>query len=571
MSLGSLVAGLLLIAVALGVAGARRRGVRWRSWTIALQPLSALLLYAALLPPSLPRPAETLVVLSPQGTRTPVETLFAMQPAVTLPGVPLTAAATPVPDLATALRQQPQTRQIEVRGDGLPLRDREALGARGLRFKPSEERGLLELNAPGTVALGTQWPLGGRVARGVAQLELHDPAGAMVDTARPDAEGRFGLSGVARAEGPARFELRLLDAAAAVVDRITIPVVATRGMPPRVIVRAGAPDPEFKYWRRWASDAGLALRVRAGLSEKLDLRDGDTALTPSALEQIDLVVLDERAWRQLDAAEKSALSAAVRDGLGLLLRLGGEADPAAAADWAALGVQIGAADAHGVTIDRRTGLRDRAAFNVAPASAALADAIPLLQADDGEVLASWRALGQGRVGVWRLLDSYRLGLLGEPARYGALWSQTIATLARPGPAAAVAFDTPDEAWVDERLTICGLGQRLTLTAPQGQTADVPVTGGCAALWPVEAGWYRAQSAGASAAFYVRAADDGGSLRAARDRRETLRLAHEDTVGDDATLTVERPLPRALLWLLWLGVSAALWWRERPYRREAASR
>jgi hypothetical protein len=558
MSISLAVAALLVLATIAGIGRARRKSAAWTSLSIALQPLSAVLFYLLLFPPSMPISADTLTVLTPGAMNAQVPWL---KPAVALPGAEVSPAIERAPDLATALRHHPQTRIVAVIGDGLPPRDRDALARVGLRFDAAAEHGLLELQRPPQVQLGTQWPLSGRVAAPTVQVELHDPSGAIVDSVRPDRDGRFMLTGVARAPGPSRFELRLLDAKQALIETASVPVVARGGEPISVILRVGAPAAEFKYWRRWAADAGIALRLRAGLSENIELRDGDTTLTADALQQSDLVSIDERAWTTLAANEKQALMAAVHNGLGLLLRIGGPVDPAVATDWAALGVKIENTEIHGVTLDHRTGLRDRSSFSAAPARVMLAGGVPLLEADDGEWLASWRSEGRGRIGSWQLLDSYRLSLLGEPARYGALWSQTIAALSRPRTIQREPR-LPGDAWIDERLMLCELGATAAVVGPDGARSELMIDRDhCAALWPGHSGWHQLQTDAGSAAFYVRAADDGASLRAARDRRETRRGVREPATVDRQS--VKRPLPRGPLFLLWLLIAAVLWWRERP--------
>jgi hypothetical protein len=110
--------------------------------------------------------------------------------------------------------------------------------------------------------------------------------------------------------------------------------------------------------------------------------------------------------------------------------------------------------------------------------------------------------------------------------------------------------------------LCGLGNAATVVAPDGGREDLRIgRDHCAALWPGQSGWHQLQTDGGTAAFYVRAANDGASLRAARDRRETLRLVREPASAE--VETIELPLPRWPLFLLWLLIAAALWWRERP--------
>src|SRR5690606_11799792 len=120
-----------------------------------------------------------------------------------------------------------------------------------------------------------------------------------------------------------------------------------------------------------------------------------------------LVVIDERAWALLAAAERAALRHAVEQGLGLLLRITGPVDDAVAADWAALGFRI-EASAASTAVSLATDATHAAPMLARQPVEVSADAAaPLLQGNDGVVLGRWRALGQGRVGAWWLADSFR--------------------------------------------------------------------------------------------------------------------------------------------------------------------
>src|SRR5690606_20304356 len=147
--------------------------------------------------------------------------------------------------------------------------------------------------------------------------------------AAADADGRFRLEGLVRAEGPALWRLRLSapgrdggpgaagdsdDGAGTrttVIEEVEVPVDAQRGGRPRVLLLAGAPNPEVKYLRRWAVDAGLDLHSRMSLGGGTLLGDGPVALDPASLADFDLVILDERAWARLDGDARRHLLAAV--------------------------------------------------------------------------------------------------------------------------------------------------------------------------------------------------------------------------------------------------------------------
>lgn len=536
---------------------ARRQGVLRAGLSVALAAALAL----ALFPPRVSRPADTVTVLTPGATAADLKALPWFATAVALPGAMAPKTIETAPDLATALRRHPEARTVDVRGNGLPPRDQPVAATRPLRFMPGAESGLVALNAPARALLGTQWRLDGRALLPAARVELRDPSGAVVDQATLGADGVFRLSALARATGEARYELRAFDAAQGLVEAASIPLLIEPGEGLRAIVRAGAPDPELKYWRRWASDAGIAVAVSAGVSDGLSLRDGDAALTASALAESDLVIVDERAWLALLPAEKSALLAAVRDGLGLLLRVAGPLEPGVAADWQALGLVTENLDTPStVTLDRRTGLRARETFTAAPVTITATGWERLLEDDRGAPLAQWRSEGLGRIGVWTLLDSYRLVLLGEPARYGSLWQGALATITRPrAPEAEAAL--PATGWIDERSVLCGLGDRAAVLAPSGALITLlPRADRCAAFWPSESGWHRIQSGAESRPFYVRAADDAPGLRAARDRAATRRLVGRTA---DGVALRDVPLPRWPFALLFLLLASALWWRERP--------
>jgi hypothetical protein len=387
----------------------------------------------------------------------------------------------------------------------------------------------------------------------------------LIDAIDLDAEGRFVVAAPARAAGPARFELQLLGAERALVDRASIPLVVTGGSALSLVVRAGAINPELKYWRRWAADAGLHMQLSADLTQGMSLRAGDARLSETQLARADLVILDARAWLDLDAGEKQTLQSAVRDGLGLL-------PPTAEtlADWRELGFAVTpAAAARSVTLDRALGARARTAFTLAPVDVAAPGSVVAVAADDAAPVVWWHAYGRGRIGLSRLVDTYRLVLLGEDERYSALWGGLLGTLSRPRAATAEGPRVPRDAWVLERAVLCGLGGAANVRPAAAASAvalDVRADG-CAAYWPALAGWQSLETAGSSTAFYVRAGDDALTWHATLDRRATLDLVPAGSADAAAapTLSAAAPGERMSRWPwagAWLLVMTLCWWRER---------
>ncbi|HEY6940645.1 hypothetical protein, partial [Dokdonella sp.] len=571
------VALLLAAAALLGAWRSARDGRGRRGVRIVAQLLAALALWFCLYPPTT-REAHRggeLVVLTPGTTPAQFAALGRGDDVVALPGVDAPRAVERVPDLGTAMRRHADASRVRVIGGGLPARDRDAARGRMAGFDAAPlPRGIVALDAPREALAGHVLRIGGRVegAPG-ARIELLDPAGLVVANTLADAQGAFALAAQARAPGTLSLRLRASEPDGPRIDDVEVPVSVLGGDPLALLVLAGAPDAELKYLRRWAVDAGVRLDSRVALSDGVALVEGAAALDATTLAQADIVLVDERAWSALGAASKAALLHAVDDGLGLLLRLTGPLPDDVARDWAGLGfdVRASAQAPPAVALERMPGVAD-APFALArrPVDVDGSDAAPLVRADNGTLLAAWRVRGQGRVGLWWLDDAFRLALAGERARYGSLWSDAFATLARARTTASPRV--PIDARVDERAVFCGVPADAAVESPAGRRTPLAVVDEagerCAAYWPTEAGWHALIDGDRRRAFHVRAREDAIALAAAGVRDATRALARP---RDDAATDVRAvALPRWPFFLVWLALVAMLWLVERAVRSDAAA-
>jgi len=566
----------------------RSNGARIAALLIA-QPVCAALLYFALWPPTVPGRAGTLAVVTAGAQRTQVgagDTLVAM------PEAPSWSEVERAPDLATALRRHPGTQRVRVVGAGLDARDLDAAAGLAVEFAPTAlPGGLLELHPPQRVAAGGEFKVAGRVGglEGGA-VELLDPARRRIDRATLAGDGRFMLSATARGEGGAMFRLRVLDARQRVVEEIDVPVQIETPAPPRVLLLSGAPNPEVKYLRRWLEDSGLPSQTQVAVGGGVQLGDASVSINAETLSRFDVAIVDERAWSSLGDAQRGALDAAVRDGLGLLVRATGALSANERTRLRALGFLVdGGRDSTTVKLEQSTlddaaerarqgpGTQDAPRSHEEPPAEipeltrrdgklASADGVALLRDAEGATLAMWRAQGRGRVGVWLLTDSYRLVLGGRGDRHSQLWSDAVATLARARPHAA--FDIPANAWEGQRMSLCGVGDGASVIAPDGGAHALlrdPAARGCAAFWPRSGGWHRLRSGDREQAFFVRARGVAAGLHAQETHDATLRAAASSSnAASDQMKTrgAHHPGARWPWWLGWLCASAALWWFER---------
>lgn len=565
-----------------------------RAAVLALLMLaSAALLCLTLFPPRLPVGGETLVVATEGAPRT-----IAVQPGerlVALPEARTVTEAERVPDLATALRRHRQVQRIRIVGLGLTERDRDSDAGVPVDFRPRPApRGLIRLDPPADIPAGAVFILGGE-ANGLSggTVELLDPAARRVDQRRLAGDGRFSLGGTARAPGLALFTLRLRDAGKAIVSDAPVPVRTLAERPARVLL-VGAPAPETKYLRRWATDSGIDLRSQLSAGGGVRLGDAPVALDAATLRRFDALIIDDRAWQNLGRNTQSTVAGAVANGLGVIIRMTGPATPEMRRSWQAIGLAVqGGSEAEPVALPPLAGDADtlEARRGPAPENAAAdlnalddpapdlahfsvrggSDLVPAVSDESGAMLVGWRQRGQGRVALWTVADSFALVLNGQPDRYYQWWSAALSAVARPDP--TFRPDLPALPRAGDRVPICGLEGRPQVTDPDGTETFLaidPATGqrGCAAYWPTRAGVHVVAQPTASGTrrfdFHVLPATALTQVRALETGEATRHWADRQQRAS-ATDRPDRSGPAWPWFLGWLLVSAALWVAERRWR------
>ncbi|OGT58428.1 MAG: hypothetical protein A3E01_19570 [Gammaproteobacteria bacterium RIFCSPHIGHO2_12_FULL_63_22] len=562
----------LLAGIGIGLAvllAMLRIGMR-RPALLGLQLVAGLALYFTLFPPMVEHEAESLLVATAGTTATQLSAHARGAKLPALPEAPLLADVERVPDLATALRRLPPNARLRILGDGLVQRDIDAARGRALAFEPKAlPRGFIEVIAPSQVTVGTHWSASGTINSITdATVELLDPSGAVVMRGKADAQGRFTLGSSAPAPGRMRYGLRVRDAKGRAVDSVNVDMQAVEGSKPRVLMMAGGPGPELKYLRRWAMDAGVQLRTQVSLGGGLRLVDAPVVFDAATLQGFDLVVLDERAWRELGESRRAVLREAVANGLGVLLRITGPLSGSDISQLRSFGLDVKQDDAP-TTVTLAGVAEETPSLVRQPVRVAAGDAQSLLVDASGKPLAAWRNVGRGRVGLWWLGDSFRLVLSGQASRHGRAWSEAFTTLARANaePSPVLVGEDPR---IQQRLVLCRLRDGATVIDARGDSTrlviDAATAGkGCAAYWPSTPGWHRVRSGDAAMDWVVRDANEAPGLSARRLRDQTLALVATDAVTTTVSKT-QSPGPRWPWFVGWLMASGLGWWLERRWMR-----
>lgn len=533
---------------------------------LLLQAGSAVLFFFTLFPPERYAIAERLQILTAHATQ--FTNSSANVRVIALPEAPKDLAVQRVPDLATALRTYPGVTDIEVLGDGLPVRDWDAAQTVSVRYRATPiKKGIIELGLPEVTMPGERWTISGRVAQStVTTVELLDPGHMVVARVGTDAKGNFALSDTARGQSNVLYQLRVLDAQKQILETISFPVMTKSPQSIRILSLSGGANPELKYLKRWAIDAGVSLQSSIALGLGMQIQTAPVSFNAASLGEVDLLMLDERAWMSLSAGNKQAVRDALQKGMGVLLRITGPLEANARAQWRALGFTITESDAVQMLRlpepNQQTKLPE---LTRQPIRVLAADGVSLINDNRGDAIGMWRAEQLGRVGVWWLNDSFSLVLAGHPEVYGAMWSKISTTLARAKQKPILTLPTMP-IWANQRTVFCGLANSARVETAQGQQQGLLIgrqgeQKNCAAYWPEQAGWYTLKSADQTQAFYVHAANDAPTLHQRAIQQAMLRLE----ANKPQSLKDSRVAIAGLHWpyfLAWLLITTLLWWLER---------
>jgi hypothetical protein len=541
----------------------------WRVFAILTLPLiSAVLLYFLLFPPPSFSSAESLVILTANAD--------SARPTISgrvlaLPEAPKTSIAEAVPDLASALRRYPGVNQLRIIGAGLGPRDQEAARGLSMEFKPTPlPQGLVELSLPDKVSSGARWSVQGRVNQiKNARVELLDPGNAVVAGTQIDSSGNFILADTARAPGIAMYQLRILDEQKKVWETIKLPLIVFQDQALRVLSLSGGPNPELKYLRRWAMDAGVELQSQINLSVGVQLNNNAITINSTRLGETDLLILDERAWGAMNRSDKQTLIDALRKGMGLLLRITGPLTANDRSQLRALGFAVSDANSvQGVRLKADDDKKNQLTLSRRPLRVSSRDAVTLLQDDANNPLALWRAEGRGRIGLLWLTDSYKLVLNDEASRHGQLWRDAVSTLARTRNENAI-FLRDRNSRINESSVLCNIFAKTYVLEPDAEITYLIIDNNhaanknCAAFWPRQSGWHRAVSETQEFTFYVRDSNEAPGLKANAMREATLLLTGKQAPAKNK-LRIPVPGSPWPWFFAWLLVTALLWLLERSH-------
>lgn len=470
-----------------------------------------------------------------------------------------------IPDLAALRRRHPSVGEVVITGWGLAADELVRAGDLRLASVPAPlPSGIRAVSWPSRIVLGEDAAIRGYTDPG-SLLQL--ASGGAQDSVRAGKDGRFEVRLTPRAAGLHAFILL----AGAAADTGAIDVRSRT--PPGVLILEGTPDFELAHLRRWLSRRGARLAMRSSISRdrsRTFTANGAPApgrmLTADLLRSFDVVVLDGTAARALSRPELDELHDAVTtQGLGLLVvgagaRVGDLPAPPMRASLATRVIRL-----------RRTGSDDRLS---PPVGAEPMRPVPdaaggtVLEAADGQAVASWQAAGLGRVGVTAVRNPSRWLLEGEAAAYDRYWTAILASLERPRkewrspPALPGVTGRPYEiTWPGQLDTVIVLGPETADTLFPSPDPDSLTWR--ATFWPRTPGAYRAVGPGDTLHFQASAPGSWQAARASANASATR--GYSGAPEEDVTRTDSRtrvPMPPWIFLTVFTASAGWLWWERR---------
>lgn len=518
-----------------------------------------------------------------------------------------------VPDLGWVLRRHPRLEELIVVGQGLEAW--QFSGYRGLVIRvpstPLASDSSVRWSAidwSRRIELGSALVVRGQVRMKGASgrdptvgIELVDPAGE-VRAVPADAEGFFRVAMRPAVPGRHLYTLRAGVSGAPSLEEI-VDVVVEPPRPPDVVWLEASPGFESRHVEAWLGDLGGGLALRSemapGIARVVERGLAAPAagrLAAASLADLDLLVVDVRTLGVLSPRERRAIEAAVRDGLGVLVRVEEEVEHLPGnTPWLA-GIEIETEPAGGGEAPSpaeaelwqvHLTLPDTAEDSPPPLDLPRRDltvagaAECRLEDRAGRCLAAGRRLGRGSVTVTLVERTYRWRLAGDEAAHRIYWSLLLGQTARPRravpsievPAGPLSVDHPLEVVLWSAAAEPTLGSNGAMDAEDAEAEPLQValrqnpglpqrwTG---TVWPRREGW-QCLSGGDEgtppACFYARGTLAWPGLAEARQGAATARravLGDPRPAVDGGAHAVWRPLPRWIFFALLLAAVAAVW-------------
>ena len=588
-----LLAGCLLLGLALTVLAWRRPNQRQRGFRVLASIAASLALWLLAFPPmrQVPTVRARAILLTDGYAPDTLQKLLRRLGTGT--AVWYYGSATPpakarrLPSLLTLAEQQPTLRRLELLGRGLPAAELPLLGKMQVQWHAGEMfNGIRTALWPQKLTLGDMLRVEGSVvpdAKKAPAWVCLRAAGTIRDSVQlPAGGGAFQLHYRPKTAGLVVYEVLLRRSGQPLVSE-PVPVEITTPQLPAVLLLAASPSFEFKFLKSYLAEAHYPVALRTAVSRGLVQTDAVNQpaatldrLTPTVLARYSVVVADAATMAGSSGAEAQALQAAVKAGrLGLLVLADAAPLPRATparADFVVLPRAAAQAVSQSLTWPDAPA-EARAAL---PAHLQMGAALrPLVTGPGAALVAARRRFGLGFVVVSVVPETFQWGLQGHLPVYTSFWNRLLTAVVPPATLAASWHVGARWPRLHEPLTL-----HLTAPLPAANPTVSALKGGpvmhlalrqdtrlpewsTAQFWPTLAGWHQVKGPGSTMhSFYVY---DAAAWQGPEGEQRQLALAQRPaptTTVAVSAVTVAEPWPASWFLVLFLLAAGYLWLEEK---------
>jgi len=449
-------------------------------------------------------------------------------------------------------------------GDGLPSYALDSLGS-GFFYLPSPLRdGITELSVPRELQRNKTAILQGsfQTSRVPAWLKLAGPSGKLDSIQLQQKTGTFKFEFTPRVSGKLKYSLTLADSSGSLITE-QVPLNVDAFVPLNILILQ-YPTFELSHLKNYLADRGHLIAVRAELSRNIYRTEfanrparALNPITPSLLDEFDLLIADPTMLAQMPAKERNAIVQAMRNGLGTLIPFDGAPRKFPPQDLLPATFAAQAADTVSITLHGRRLRMPATRLNPTNFTGTA------VSKDKSRILSGTLPVREGAAGFQLLRETYALLLAGDSVGYGALWSPLIDATARARTSvSAIELENSFPLHVNEPVSVT-LTSSATPTLLADSTSvpviEDPLIDGLwhATVWPGEIGWHELGTQTDTTSYYVFDDSEWKTLRTARKQDEN-RIASARTATRDIMHAVSKPMPLMIFWIVFLLAIGFVW-------------
>lgn len=497
-----------------------------------------------------------------------------------------------IPDLEGFLAMNQQFSKFHVLGYGLEAQEIEMIQDKNLVFHPSPlPSGVQSVHWNKTIKSGEQLVLSGNYLNTddkPIKLVLKGLGTNLDSVSIPAGRSEnFQLKTIPKHLDKAVYALISITAKDTILNE-KIPVFVQAQDPLKVLILSSSPDFENKFLKNWLFENQYSIAVRSAISKNKfsteflnSTRINLDRITPSVLENFDVLISDPDELSALSRAENQAIQNQLSNGMGLIMI----ADSIPKGEGLFNGIfdtkALIRADEKTISLNwddynsKKMTLGSSGSFRILPKDGSQA----LVKDDKANIMVSSKLSGRGRILLSSINDSYTWMLGNDPKSYSSYWSKLIGDVAWKRELNSVwSLEAPLPVLNQETLIMIETGSdSIPIASTEAELlkfAQDAILGfqWTAPYWPQKTGWHLLDIENSpdpiQSWYYIFNKNDWASVHAVEKIKNNRKFAEESFSQSNEQNISERyyrePVPPVYFFILFLLSCTYLWLEAKKF-------